>query len=213
MKTNRKILVVDDDPVVGRSFERVLSSKGYAVINCHSGEEALAKLQKEEYDAVFTDLKMPDMDGIQVAEHVKASQPWMPVVIVTGYATKDAQQRAAKVGVTNFVEKPLNPEAIEHMAASAMLEKEAVVESVEKPTHHVVNIALFLVSPFIGLLYALALPFVGMYLLAKAALQIPKFRKALLLIASPFIGLAFALGLPIFGIPAIAYYGAKSAFK
>ena len=73
MSALRKILVVDDDPVVGKSFDRVLAGKGYAVITASNGEEALHKLSNENYDVVFTDIKMPGMSGLEVAERVKAS--------------------------------------------------------------------------------------------------------------------------------------------
>ena len=126
MKTQQRILVVDDDPVVGKSFERVLTKRGYAVINCRSGEEALIKLQNEEYDAVFTDLKMPGMNGIEVATQVKLNQPWMPVIIVTGYGSAEYEAQANKIGVTDFMRKPLTPEMIEASAAYAMEQKEAI---------------------------------------------------------------------------------------
>ncbi len=109
MKTQRKVLVVDDDPVIARSFDRVLSGKGYAVINARDGEEALRKLKDEKYDVVFTDIRMPGMSGIEVAERVKASQPWLPVVIVTGYGTEENQARARAAGVSGFLHKPLSP--------------------------------------------------------------------------------------------------------
>jgi CheY-like chemotaxis protein len=94
MTTSKKLLVVDDDPVVGRSFNRVLSDKGYAVITARNGEEALRKLDEEAYDVVFTDIKMPGMSGLEVAERVKARQPWLPVVIVTGYGTEENEAKA-----------------------------------------------------------------------------------------------------------------------
>ena len=94
MSALRKVLVVDDDPVVGKSFNRVLASKGYAVITAANGEEALAKLQSEDYDVVFTDLRMPGMNGLEVAERVKARQPWTPVVLVTGYGSHASEERA-----------------------------------------------------------------------------------------------------------------------
>ena len=188
MKTNRRILVVDDDPVVGKSFERVLTSKGYAVINCSSGEEALAKLKTEEYDAVFTDLKMPGMDGIEVATQVKARQPWMPVVIVTGYGSPAYEEQAGNLGVTDFMRKPLSSEMIEEGAAKAMRAKEAIVEafvagipavevasSIAAINSHWKDVALFISAPFIGLIYAVSFPFVGIGMLiytgAKAAFK------------------------------------------
>jgi CheY-like chemotaxis protein len=79
MNTLPRVLVVDDDPVIGQSFDRVLSGKGYAVITASNGEEALRKLKDESYDVVFADIKMPGMSGLEVAERIKASQPWLPV--------------------------------------------------------------------------------------------------------------------------------------
>ena len=87
MKTNPQVLVIDDDAVVGRSFDRVLSDKGYEVDTALSGEEGLKDIDTTEYDVVFTDIKMPGMDGIEVAERIKAKCPWTPVVVITGYGT------------------------------------------------------------------------------------------------------------------------------
>jgi len=220
MKTHHKILVVDDDPVIGKTFERVLSSKGYAIINCSTGAEALEKLKKEEYDAVFTDLRMPGMDGIEVATKIKETQPWMPVVIVTGYGTAAYEKQAADIGITEFMHKPLSPEMIEDSADNAMLAKEAINHSIdtiveevsepiveEKQRSALFNVALFLAAPFIGLLYALFMPIVGvgtlLYFAASAAWKVEKVRIIAKIISAPFIGLAFVLGLPFFGLGAL----------
>src|SRR3990172_368572 len=109
MDAIRKVLVVDDDPVVGKSFDRVLSGKGYAVITARNGEEALHKLRNETYDVVFTDIKMPGMSGLEVAERVKAKQPWLPVVIVTGYGSDANEARARAAGGWGFFRQPLSP--------------------------------------------------------------------------------------------------------
>lgn len=186
MDAVRKVLVVDDDPVVGRSFDRVLKSKGYAVITERSGEEALNKLRTEKYDVVFTDIKMPGMSGLEVAERVKASQPWLPVVIVTGYGTDAHEARARAAGVSGFLHKPLSPETIESTARDALMERTAAVVltgadlAVEVPAlladtletalgpavTFVKNVALFLAAPFVGLAYLIALPFIGLGMLA-----------------------------------------------
>ena len=70
MQATKRVLVIDDDPVVGKSFNRVLSGKGYIVVTAEDGYEALQKMQSEQYDMVFTDLRMPGMDGVEVAEKV-----------------------------------------------------------------------------------------------------------------------------------------------
>ncbi|NKE67833.1 response regulator [Ramlibacter sp. RBP-2] len=186
MSALRKVLVVDDDPVVGESFNRVLTGKGYAVITAANGEEALAKLRDEKYDLVYTDLRMPGMDGLEVAERVKAKQPWTPVVIVTGYGSHTSEERAYAAGVSDFLNKPLSPEMIEDSAARALAHAplpapaaaavaaaavpEAAPAAARKP-NVLKNMLLFLMAPFVGLVYAVLLPFVGIGMLAWVALK------------------------------------------
>ena len=185
MTALRKVLVVDDDPVVGKSFDRVLSPRGYAVITAENGQEALNKLSAENYDVVFTDIRMPGMNGLEVAERVKASQPWLPVVIVTGYGTEANEARAEAAGVSGFLHKPLSPAMIEFSTQHALLKKDAAAEqqaateagAAPQPAvagRHKLpakigliakNVGLFMVSPFIGLAYVLLFPFVGLAIL------------------------------------------------
>jgi DNA-binding NtrC family response regulator len=183
MKTLKRVLVVDDDPVLQRSFDRVLSGKGYAVIAAANAADALAKLAREEYDAVYTDIRMPGMDGLALAGRLKAKRPWLPVVIVTGYGSAASETQAKKIGVSGFLHKPLSPEMIEASATDVLhspapmpanAEAAAPVEthgpivaararSFARPAR---NVGLFFAAPFIGLVYAIALPFVGLGFLA-----------------------------------------------
>ena len=183
MTTQARVLVVDDDPVVASSFDRVLSGKGYAVITARDGPEALEKLARENYDAVFTDIRMPGMDGLEVAARIKATRPWLPVVIVTGYGSPASEARAKEIGVAGFLNKPLSPEMIEDSARDAMKWQAAdiaapavtAVSAEAAPAAEagaapgagrtVKDFALFLAAPFIGLAYAVAFPFVGLALL------------------------------------------------
>ena len=64
MNTKTHVLVIDDDAVVGRSFDRVLSAKGYEVDTAMSGAVALKDIEAHHYDVVFTDIRMPGMDGL-----------------------------------------------------------------------------------------------------------------------------------------------------
>jgi CheY-like chemotaxis protein len=236
MSALRKVLVVDDDPVVGKSFNRVLSGKGYVVVTAEDGYDALQKLQTESYDVVFTDLRMPGMNGLEVAEQVKARQPWTPVVIVTGYGSRRSEDRARAAGVTSFVHKPLSPEMIEQATADALEAKAPpapaasatqaaapaavpVAEPARRGT--LVNMLLFLSAPFVGLAYAVLLPFVGLAMLAwiggKAAMESPKVREwaafagfMTKLVFAPFIGLAYILAYPFVGLAALAWTGARA---
>jgi DNA-binding NtrC family response regulator len=179
MNVTQKILVVDDDPVVGKSIGRVLSNKGYAVITAANGEEAMSKLANEHYDLVFTDIKMPGISGLEVAERVKASQPWLPVVIITGYGSGAYEDRAAAAGVADFLHKPLSPEMIEASTDKALsqfrtaiplpaLAEEVVVaqpEAVAKESL-VKSFPELMAGSFFVVAFTVALPFIGMGMLA-----------------------------------------------
>ena len=185
MNAKLQVLVIDDDAVVGRSFDRVLSEKGYDVSTALSGEEALETLDHSNFDVVFTDIKMPGMDGLEVTERIKAKCPWTPVVVITGYGTQANEVRASVLGASGFVRKPLTPEIIESITlkavndsaanedvieeVEALVEVETVAEVVVPKAKNSVakNIGLFFASPFIALGYVIALPFVGMYMFVK----------------------------------------------
>lgn len=188
MNTNMKVLVIDDDAVVGRSFDRVLSNKGYDVSTVLNGEDALSSMEENNYDVVFTDIKMPGMDGLEVTERIKQRCPWTPVVVITGYGTQDNEEKASVLGASGFVRKPLTPEMIESITLKAVndpkvettppktvkvaeavnaeaTENEATVK--QASNSRLKNIGLFFASPFIALGYVIALPFVGFYMFAK----------------------------------------------
>lgn len=234
MSALRKVLVVDDDPVVGKSFNRVLTDeKGYIVVTAKNAHEALRKIREESYDVVFTDIKMPGMDGVELAERVKSRQPWIPVVIVTGYGTVDNEDRAKAAGVSAFLRKPLSPEIIEESAHDALLQpiaRPVVHEAVADTTEQRVQVtplatrssakgmALAMVSPFIGLAFAVLMPLVGLATLAWVAVSAmaanPLVRKVAvhvknigLFLAAPFIGLAYAMSLPLVGVGMLAWVG------
>jgi CheY-like chemotaxis protein len=229
MTALRKVLVVDDDPVVRKSFDRVLSSKGYAVITAENGEEALRKLNDEKYDIVYSDIRMPGINGLEVAEKIKARQPWTPVVIITGYGTDIAEERAKAAGVSSFLHKPLSAEMIEDSARDALATPAEVVEAVVLPAateapaavSALKNVVLFFAAPFIGLAYIVALPFVGLGLLAvlaaRAAAKIEGVRTVglvlkhcVMAIAAPFIGLVFIVFLPFIGLATLAWIGGRA---
>lgn len=200
MKTLHKVLVVDDDAVVGRSFDRVLADKGYNVSTALDGKEALNKCSGEEYDVVFTDIKMPGMDGLEVARRIKAKCPWTPVVIITGYGTEENEAEARVLGVSGFVRKPLTPEVIEGITLKALNGKEAA----------------FVAQPEAA---AIALPQTEAAITETTVVAAESWAlrdiltfagKVGLFMAAPFIGLAYALFLPIFGLGVLAWMAARA---
>jgi CheY-like chemotaxis protein len=241
MSALRKVLVVDDDPVVGTSYDRVLSNKGYSVITAHNAAEALEELRRQDVDLVVTDLKMPGMGGLELAETVRARRPWTPVMIITGYGGAADEQRARAAGVRVFVHKPLSPETIEGSAAEALRlvpttapqtaqpAAPAVELSVQTATETVTgwgrvrDVAMFFAAPFIGLAYAVFLPFVGMGMLlwlgGKALVASGLVRRlgegvlpVTKLVFAPFIGLAYIVVLPFAGIVALGWVAGRAAF-
>ena len=107
-----KILVIDDEPIVRTSCERTLAPEGYDVTSAASGKEGLEMLEKETFGLVLLDLKMPDMDGIEVLDHIKNKWPDTKVVMVTGYSTVDTAVQALRFGAFNFIEKPFTPDTL-----------------------------------------------------------------------------------------------------
>lgn len=184
MEATKKVLVIDDDPVVGKSFQRVLDGgKGYAVISVTSGAEALDRLAREDYDVVYADIKMPGMDGLEVTERIKASRPWLPVVIITGYGTETSEKRATELGVAGFLHKPLSPEMIAGSAQLALMPEAkaktpASTEALAAPASFAKNVGLFIAAPFIGLAYVLAFPFIGLGVLGWLAIKALRHRGA-----------------------------------
>lgn len=237
MNTLRKFLVVDDDPVVGKSFDRVLSGRGYAVVTAKDGPEALRKMAEEDYDVVYTDIRMPGMDGIAVAEHIKSHQPWLPVVIVSGYATAENEARARAAGVSAVLHKPLSPEMIEASAREALEERDAVAapptlapaaQPAEEPASMTAGevakrVGLLVAAPLLGLAFVLVLPFAAVAMMAGLPLWYG--AKALvrhagglrtwaknvaLFVAAPFVGLAYAIAMPFVMIGMLAWMGFKA---
>ena len=194
MNAKRHVLVIDDDAVVGRSFDRVLSSKGYEVDTALNGEEALKDIEAHDYDVVFTDIKMPGMDGLEVAERIKAKCPWTPVVVITGYGSEENEARAHVLGVNGFVRKPLTHEIIESITLKALEKPEEAPEAANEPvvaapveapltgmqkvSRIARNIGLFLAAPFIALGYVIALPAVGFYMFVKLGYEAYQKKRA-----------------------------------
>jgi len=164
---------------------------------------------------------------------VKAKRPWTPVVIITGYGSDAAESRAKAAGVVSFLHKPLSPEMIEGSAREALAAPPAAEEAVsaaiiEAPRAEpsgvggaLKNIALFFAAPFIGLVYVVALPFVGLGVLAFMAARAAGKIEALgavgealrtigMLIAAPFMGLAYVVLFPFVGLAMLAWMGGRA---
>jgi len=107
-----RILAVDDEAIVLDSFRKILVGAGYSIDTVESGREALGLVQKHKYDFVFTDLKMPEMDGLDVVKGAKHYSPESDVVVITGYATIETAVNAMKWGAMDYVQKPFTEDEL-----------------------------------------------------------------------------------------------------
>jgi signal transduction histidine kinase len=104
-----RVLVVDDEKEIRAFLNKALSRfGGFHVELAESGEEALHKLEKEPFDLVLTDLKMPKMDGLQLIAEIAKSKPETLTIMMTGHGTVDSALEAMKLGASDYITKPLN---------------------------------------------------------------------------------------------------------
>ncbi len=111
------ILVVDDEQVIRDICKRSLEPLGYQVSTAENGFKAQEIVRQKDIEAVFTDFKMPMMDGIELLECIKRDRPHIEVVILTAYATIEHAIHAMKIGAYDFILKPVKPEQLRLVAA------------------------------------------------------------------------------------------------
>ncbi len=120
MSQNLVVLVLDDEPIVGKRLKPALEKDGYVVEVFEDGRSALARLGEKEFDIVVTDVRMDDVDGIQVLEAVQRMSTRTKVIIITGYATVELAREALAKGAFDFIAKPFKPQDLR-----AVIEKAA----------------------------------------------------------------------------------------
>lgn len=104
-----QLLLIDDEPIVGKRLLPSLAKDGYEVEFCDNGREALARIDAQPFDIVVTDVRMQDVDGLQILEHVKARSKRAQVIIITGYATLEVAREALAKGACHVIAKPFKP--------------------------------------------------------------------------------------------------------
>lgn len=134
-----KILAVDDEAIVLDSFRKILVLAGYSVDTVETGKEAIGLIQKHDYDFVFTDLKMPDMDGLDVTKAVKHLRPDIDVIMITGYATIESAVDAMKYGALDYVQKPFTEDELVEFVNKSLIRRQDKIEKSMRPKVHLVT--------------------------------------------------------------------------
>lgn len=115
-----KILIVDDDRMLLRGMQRVLVARGYEVIACNDGAEALTHIARSDLDAVVSDLAMPNMGGVELLRAVRAHGLDVPVILATGEPSIDSAVAAVEHGAFKYLMKPVAIEELEATVAKAV---------------------------------------------------------------------------------------------
>src|SRR5918994_1178546 len=100
------ILIVDDEPEVAEVLAKSLARQGHSTSTVNSGQEALARIEDSTVDAMFLDVSMPGMNGLEVLAEVRRRRPTLAVVVITGHATPDEVDEVRRLGAVDVIAKP-----------------------------------------------------------------------------------------------------------
>jgi len=125
-KEKGRILIVDDDPHAVEILTRMLSREGYSCVSASSGPTALQTLQQQPVDVILLDVMMPEMDGLQVCERLRADETLreIPVVLLTAKDDMETRSRGMALGVSEYLTKPVNKRELFTRIASQLHSRE-----------------------------------------------------------------------------------------
>ena len=129
MSEKTKVLIVDDEEIVCRSYLRSLASAHCNVQVAGNGEEALSVLAQQRFDLVLLDIRMPGMDGMEVLKTIKQTWPETQVVIITGYPNIETAKEAVRLGAYGYLAKPVGPDEVINAANDAVMQKKWTLHS------------------------------------------------------------------------------------
>lgn len=133
---DEEILVVDDEPQMLIAINETLRRKGYSITTAGSGMEALCRLKEKYYQLVLTDMRMPEMSGLDLLRNIKALSPQTPVVLLTAYGTIQNAVDAMRHGAYDYLLKPFSSEALENVVQRAL---DSIPRKNEKTTHTLIT--------------------------------------------------------------------------
>jgi len=114
------ILLIDDEAIALANLTHVFEKEGYQVTACKDGESGLAEMQKQEFDLVLTDLRMPGIDGMDVLRYMRETTPETPVIMITGHASLDSAVDAMKAGAYHYISKPFRLDEAREVVRGAL---------------------------------------------------------------------------------------------
>lgn len=115
-----RIVVVDDDLSLCHFLKKTLSQKGYQVVTCHNGKEALGITYEQGADLILLDNKLPDRTGLDVLQEIKKNHPKVPVIIMTAFGTTETAIEAMRLGAFDYILKPFELEEISELVTKGL---------------------------------------------------------------------------------------------
>lgn len=106
------ILVIDDEQVICDACRLVLSERGHTVAHCITAHEGMRRLERNNYDLVLLDMKLPDIDGTRVLEFIEEKSLESRVIVMTGYSTMSNAVEAMKLGAADYLSKPFSEDEL-----------------------------------------------------------------------------------------------------
>lgn len=125
-----QILVMEDEFSVAKGLQMVLTEEGYTVDLAMTGQNALDKFSKKFFDLLLADLRLPDMDGMEVIKQVKEKRPETEAIIITGYPSVSSAVDSVKIGVFDYLRKPVTEDEVKEVVQGAL--KKRKEESIEE---------------------------------------------------------------------------------
>ena len=109
MENKLSIMIIDDENIVGKRLQPALEKRGDIVETFVDSREALKRFDEQNFDIVVTDIRMDNIDGIEVLEHITSRNKRTKVIMITGYATVEVAREALAKGAFDFIAKPFKP--------------------------------------------------------------------------------------------------------
>jgi FixJ family two-component response regulator/glycine cleavage system H lipoate-binding protein len=132
-----RILAVDDEEIILDSFRKILVLAGYSIDTVERGSEVLGLIRQNDYDFVFTDLRMPEMDGVEVTKAVKHLRPDIDVIVITGFASIETAVETVKFGAIDYIQKPFAEDELLEFVKNALIKRQ---DNLEKQMRHKIRL-------------------------------------------------------------------------
>lgn len=117
---SNRVLIVDDDSFVLEVTKQILLKHNFPVVDCNNANEAIVAMREDHFDIVITDIKMPEISGIELLEKIRENDSDLPVILMTAYADLDIALEAIKKGAFDLLVKPYHPEYLVHSVSKAV---------------------------------------------------------------------------------------------